>query len=284
LSSWVDSINKDRRQNWETAKQAQLWGTRSSRGGQARAGDDLFLWAGERGWQARCRVMSDARRPTSAADQPWTDADYLWVMDIEVVEDFPEPVWMSGADVKRLFERNSTAPLGQFFKLPDLAVRELQTILPGHSAIEKALADLLSATETEPPAGSDQRDYAQRVIAIRRGQQGFRQRLLEAFDGSCCISGSRVEVVLEAAHIRPYRGVSSHTAGNGLLLRADLHSLFDLGLLTVMPFGSVRVAPQLHGSEYEQFDERQILRPTDPSHKPDATALREHNARCTWLR
>jgi predicted restriction endonuclease len=106
------------------------------------------------------------------------------------------------------------------------------------------------------PPTVDERDYAQRLIAIRRGQHTFRRGLLGAFDRTCCISGSRVEATLEATHIRPYRGTGSHVAGNGLLLRADLHTLFDLGLVTVLPYGTVRVAPDLHGSEYEEFDER----------------------------
>jgi putative restriction endonuclease len=118
---------------------------------------------------------------------------------------------------------------------------------------------------------------------VRRGQRAFREGLLQAFGSACCISGSQVEATLEAAHIRPYRGPGSHTPGNGLLLRADLHTLFDLRLITVMPYGTVRVAPDLQGSEYEDFDERQIRRPDCLQHVPDSSALAEHNALCRWL-
>ena len=72
-------------------------------------------------------------------------------------------------------------------------------------------------------------------------------------------------------------------AGNGLLLRADLHTLFDLRLVTVLPYGTVRVAPDLRGSEYEKFDERQIHRPVDADHWPLREALAEHNSACGWL-
>lgn len=122
-----------------------------------------------------------------------------------------------------------------------------------------------------------------RLIGIRRGQGPFRDGLLQAFGRRCCISGSRVEATLEAAHIRPYRGAASHEAGNGLLLRSDLHTLFDLHLLTVLPVGAVRVAPELMGTEYEQFDERQIRPPIETTHAPSRVALEEHNAACPWL-
>ncbi|TYP90798.1 hypothetical protein BD833_101517 [Blastococcus xanthinilyticus] len=68
-----------------------------------------------------------------------------------------------------------------------------------------------------------------------------------------------------------------------MLLRADLHTLFDLGLVTVLPYGTVRVAPDLRGSEYEEFDERQIRRPIDAGHVPLREALAEHNSFCGWL-
>ena len=154
---------------------------------------------------------------------------------------------------------------------------------PPVSKVEQALADLLRAAGIDVPPTVDERDYAQRLIAVRRGQQAFRQGLLRAFESTCCISGSRVEATLEAAHIRPYRGIGSHVAGNGLLLRADLHTLFDLRLVTVLPYGTVRVAPSLRGSEYEEFDECQIRRPVDAGHTPLREALAEHNELCGWL-
>jgi putative restriction endonuclease len=59
--------------------------------------------------------------------------------------------------------------------------------------------------------------------------------------------------------------------------------LFDLRLVTVLPYGTVRVAPDLHGSEYEEFDERQIRRPLDAGHVPLREVLAEHNLLCEWL-
>jgi hypothetical protein len=70
-------------------------------------------------------------------------------------------------------------------------------------------------------------------IVQRRGQALFRARLLEAYDGRCAISGTDAEAALEAAHVVPYLGPRTNVTSNGLLLRADIHTLFDLGLIGV---------------------------------------------------
>lgn len=102
----------------------------------------------------------------------------------------------------------------------------------------------------DPSAIEDGRERVAREIAIRRGQTAFRQRLLEAY-GCCAMSGSTVVPALEAAHIVPYQGPGTNHLTNGLLLRADLHSLFDFGLLSVdAPTLSILVSPPLSRSEY----------------------------------
>lgn len=103
----------------------------------------------------------------------------------------------------------------------------------------------------DPGMIEDGRERVAREIAIRRGQAVFRQQLLNAY-GCCAMSGSTVIETLEAAHIVPYQGPGTNHPSNGLLLRADLHTLFDLGLLAVDPYAlTVLVATQLNGTEYE---------------------------------
>lgn len=75
-----------------------------------------------------------------------------------------------------------------------------------------------------------------KAIVVRRGQPEFRKKLLAAYDFACAISGSRVNATLEAAHIVPYLGKHSQDVRNGIVLRADLHILFDMGLLKIEPF------------------------------------------------
>lgn len=81
-------------------------------------------------------------------------------------------------------------------------------------------------TSTLTPPGMDERDLISRAIRLRRGQAGFRSALLDRHNGRCVISGCRVLGVLEAAHIRPYRGPADNHPSNGLILRSDLHTLF----------------------------------------------------------
>lgn len=100
----------------------------------------------------------------------------------------------------------------------------------------------------------DQRGRTWRQVLDRRGQIGFRSALLNAFGGTCCVSGCPVEAVLEAAHLVPHADGGPSVAVNGLLLRADLHVLFDVGLLAITPntlrvvlHPSVRCAPDYQG-------------------------------------
>ncbi len=92
--------------------------------------------------------------------------------------------------------------------------------------------------ETGPsyrPVDSDWRRKVFRQIRERRGQQKFRDALRKRYGDRCMISGCCLMDVIEAAHIRPYRGEKDNHPENGLLLRADLHTLFDLDMLGIEP-------------------------------------------------
>lgn len=85
------------------------------------------------------------------------------------------------------------------------------------------------------PTGEDLRDLTLSQIRIRRGQHSFRELLRHQFNNCCAMTGCRTPAVLEAAHISRYLGDKDHHPTNGLLLRADVHTLFDLNLLGIKP-------------------------------------------------
>jgi hypothetical protein len=128
-----------------------------------------------------------------------------------------------------------------------------------------------------------------KAIQSRRGQQAFRKELLRQFQGRCCITGCRVDAVLEAAHIDPYSMDQNMSFSNGLILRADLHTLFDFGLLAIdTDQEQVLLAPSLQKSvDYGALKGHQIFLPDEPA--DDAAkrkaALDEHlrKRRREWL-
>lgn len=127
--------------------------------------------------------------------------------------------------------------------------------------------------ENEESAQPD--ELQQRAIKIRRGQRKFRDSLLAAYGESCAISGCNIVELLEAAHIRPHAEKPNYNVTNGLLLRADLHTLFDLGLLAVDARLRIRLAPPLLTSEYKNLDGKELHHPMLPPQRPNKEALEE---------
>lgn len=110
----------------------------------------------------------------------------------------------------------------------------------------------------------------------------FRVIVTDAYKRQCALTSSHVLHVLEAAHIRPYSDGGSHSPTNGLLLRQDVHTLFDRGYLTVTPDFAVEVSRRLkdefdNGKEYYALHGRQIMLPDAAAFRPSAEELAWHN-------
>jgi hypothetical protein len=83
-----------------------------------------------------------------------------------------------------------------------------------------------------------------------------------------------VKDVLEAAHLRPYRGPDSNTVTNGLLLRADIHTLLDLRLLAPDPSTrKITISSRLSGTQYEKISGARLAEPAAVSQRPSSEAL-----------
>jgi putative restriction endonuclease len=115
------------------------------------------------------------------------------------------------------------------------------------------------------------------TVAVRRGQSSFRSGLLAAYNGNCCITGCDLVAALEAAHILPYRGKNSNHVQNGLLLRSDIHTLFDLGLIAIDKNNSVILAPSVFSSAtYKDLNGIKLAETAHPRLSPSKEALRKH--------
>lgn len=123
------------------------------------------------------------------------------------------------------------------------------------------------------------------LVRPRLGQGAFRILVTDVYQRRCAITGERTLPALEAAHIRPYSEGGEHEAKNGLLLRRDIHSLFDAGYVTVLPDLRFAVSHRIrqefeNGKHYYALDGQQVEAPIDPEQRPDPSALAWHNDNC----
>jgi hypothetical protein len=128
----------------------------------------------------------------------------------------------------------------------------------------RAIKDALMTEDSENPDDDDDDARARRLTerVIRIGAFPFRSALIEAYRGKCAITESGVIQILQAAHIKPYRGAATNRINNGLLLRVDLHQLFDKDLIGVNPDTlRICISKELIGTEYEKFSDRKLAEP-----------------------
>ena len=117
---------------------------------------------------------------------------------------------------------------------------------------------------------------------MRLGQGSFRVLVADSYRRHCAITDSPVLHVLEAAHIKPFSEGGPQSVNNGILLRKDFHTLFDLGYLTVDAGYKLEVSKRIkeefdNGREYYNLHGRHINLPTRKEYYPDATLLAWHN-------
>lgn len=119
-------------------------------------------------------------------------------------------------------------------------------------------------------------------VRPRLGQSSFRVLVTDAYQRRCAITGETTLVALEAAHIVPYSGEGGHDVRNGLLLRADFHRLFDVGLVSITSDLKVRVSPKIretwfNGKAYYRLDNQPLsVIPIQPLMRPDPDRLDWH--------
>lgn len=120
-----------------------------------------------------------------------------------------------------------------------------------------------------------------RLTAQRAGQQAFKGLVLSSYDRQCAITGNHIQPTLEAAHIRPVAKQGENLVSNGLLLRSDVHTLFDLGYLGLDTGHRLQVSPRLasewgNGKEFYDRAGSTIHLPRERRNHPDREFLEWH--------
>jgi putative restriction endonuclease len=160
----------------------------------------------------------------------------------------------------------------------DLAVQ------PARDYFEELLRRLLG-TLLDPDIATWQRPgpvYGDPRLAARRlGQRAFQAVVLGAYSRKCAVTGDKIVPVLQAAHIRPLPYGGEHRLDNGLLLRSDVHTLYDRGYLGVDPAHRLLVSPRLreefgNGEEFYSRAGQPIVVPDRRADQPNSEFLEWH--------
>ena len=160
---------------------------------------------------------------------------------------------------------------GKTYDLTAGAVKELWT------AVEERLQ--ASAVPTYAEEGSVYGDPI--LVKQRLGQGTFRLLVTDTYQKRCAVTGEKVLPVLQAAHLRPVSEGGGYRVDNGLLLRSDVHTLFDRGYVTVAPDFRVLVSPRLkrdfdNGEHYYQYQGEKIWTPQTSTDRPAKSFLEWH--------
>ena len=121
------------------------------------------------------------------------------------------------------------------------------------------------------------------LIKSRLGQGAFRILVTDAYKRNCAISGEKALPVLQAAHIKPFNEHGPNSVNNGLLLRSDLHILFDRGYLTITPEYRIEVSKKIkeefnNGKHYYAFHGKELYKlPDIITDRPNLGFIQWHN-------
>jgi putative restriction endonuclease len=160
---------------------------------------------------------------------------------------------------------------------------EVMKRLSAENSNERAKA-LFGGLQDQPQAGYS----ALGARAVRIGQSAFRLCVLGAYGGACALTQTNVQLALEAAHITPFSESPNHSVQNGILLRRDLHALFDAHLISVSDQYCAMVSNRLksqvvEGDPYLLLEGRKIRLPQHLCHWPCRGALAMHRDRMKEL-
>jgi putative restriction endonuclease len=201
--------------------------------------------------------------------EPWEDPDVGCIL---LVEPFfwPEELWIDQPDDwKPNIQRGRTYDL---------------TAEPGATLWRQVVDRLQGDQRPEPGGGPDLGGGWSDPVPTRRrlGQGTFQAVVLDAYGRQCAITSEKAVPALDAAHIRPFADRPIHEISNGLLLRSDVHRLFDAGYITVTPEYRVEASGRMKedfndGESYLRLHGARVNVPRRKEMRPSGEVLRWHN-------
>ena len=131
-------------------------------------------------------------------------------------------------------------------------------------------------------ANPNRRSDRPQFVFPRLGQGNFRAIVTDAYSRKCALTESHILHVLDAAHIKPFSKDGPQVPPNGILLRQDVHTLFDRGYITVTPEYRAEVSKRIqdefdNGKEYYALQGKKIVLPTERQFMPAKEFLEYHN-------
>lgn len=285
MTAWILTIAAGYPQHRDFAFQDGFWDFNQRR--DIQPGDDLFFWQAGRkelvGWATATTAIRP--RTTAMTAARWIDdSPTRYKFRVGLVERSGEPP--TSPDWSRIQKEIGT---GASPNIPVIEVKgaEGEVFLKGlfvtkSSGIEAKVRQQLAA-RGQFLDSTDRRLRRIADVVYRPGQSKFRDSLYVAYGGRCAITGSDVPEALEAAHVVAYKGMESDAIQNGILLRVDLHRLFDRFLITVGADLRVYLDPKLRHGAYAALNGKAVRMPAKSEHAPDLRALATHWKACDYM-
>lgn len=216
----------------------------------------------------------------------------IWKPENRLIEiDDVKEIFLKGADLKELRRKISRAqqdkkrnlsskggnPTKRILLEANISENSWRAIVLGEhvQSIPLTESDVEEESEEFLPENAEKvKEKVSKSVALRRGQPRFRKNLLSAYENSCAVTGTSFPPILEAAHIVPYVGENTNHITNGILLRADIHTLFDLGLLGINQDYEIVVASSMISTEYESYNGKRLRLPKNKTEFPSLSSLK----------
>ena len=220
------------------------------------------------------RAQIEEYRRKSGAHDPVHGGDYSIGCEILAQPVFlPPHAWIAPPD-----DWHDAVQVGKDYDLTNGEGARVWREVLAAASVERG-----GASVSGPPAGAPTGPRYGDPVSVRPrlGQGTFRLAVTAAYDRACAVTHEHSLPALEAAHIRPFAEEGPHEVSNGLLLRSDIHRLFDKGYVAVTPEYRFVVSKALkddfeNGKSYYPLNGREIWVPGSVAERPSAAMLEWH--------